>query len=206
MSLSQENMIDLMAYADGELEGTDLARVEALLEKNEEARDVVASLQEGAVSSWLVRSQEERAVDSGADGIAAAVMAKVATPNVVSLDDARAKRSMRVRVIAAGVAVAALAAGVMLYARADRAGDAPLAKLPPVETGAPAPLVIPPAPSQEEKGIAVAEQPASGVEVNGVESPSNEVSVFYLPAAKGLKPEIGAASVVIWIGDDKGQN
>ena len=42
--LSHEAMMDLMAYADGELEGEALARIEALLQSNEAARNIVSAM------------------------------------------------------------------------------------------------------------------------------------------------------------------
>jgi len=53
MSLSRETMLALMAYADGELEGKERARVDALLAKSEEARRVVQAMCGGAVGAWL---------------------------------------------------------------------------------------------------------------------------------------------------------
>jgi hypothetical protein len=44
----------------------------------------------------------------------------------------------------------------------------------------------------------------SGVDVEQVESPSHQVSVFYLPAVSAAAANSNASSVVVWIGDDKG--
>jgi hypothetical protein len=41
----------------------------------------------------------------------------------------------------------------------------------------------------------------SGVDVESVESPAHEVSVFYVPATASANPN--ASSVVVWIGEDE---
>jgi anti-sigma factor RsiW len=199
MSLSQEIMLDLMAYADGELEGPDAERVEKLLRENDEARRLVAELGAPAVAAWLRTSQEEMAASKGADKIADAVMAKIAAPAPVSSLSAR-----RARIGAAAAAALALAAGIAMYVAGEEnqapGGGAPTVATvnppPPVETATPAPA---PAPSPSQQ-LAQAE-PITGVEVDGVESPASDVSVFYLSSPQSSDM---ASSVVIWLGDTPG--
>jgi len=78
MSLSHETLLELMSLADGELEGPDKERVERLLESDDEARRVVASLRGDEVGVWLAETMDRRAGASGADGVADAVMASIA--------------------------------------------------------------------------------------------------------------------------------
>ena len=45
MSLSDQQMMDVMAYADGELEGADLERITALVEADAEAKELLKGFQ-----------------------------------------------------------------------------------------------------------------------------------------------------------------
>ena len=187
MSLSRQNMLDLMAYADGELPAEDRARVEQLLASSEAARRVVGSFND--LGDWVDEAYEQpSAVLSNA--IATVVMARVKSlPQparagaVVDLASAR-----RTRVVTVVVAAAALAAGVMLYNRDDRTARS--------TDPAPAPPI--PALSSAPRPPKIEVAAAGGVDVEHVESPTHEVSVFYLPAVAAAN----ASSVVVWIGDD----
>jgi hypothetical protein len=132
MSLSRETMLALMAYADGELEGKERDRVDALLTKSEEARRVVGAMRGGAVGVWLAGTAAGAAAGARgahpaahpADGIADAVMARVAHERtVVSLGAAREKRAARVRTAGGIAVIAALAAGIALYVGATASKD-----------------------------------------------------------------------------------
>ena len=188
MSLSRQTMLDLMAYADGELPAEERARVEQLLASSADARRVVGSFND--LGDWVDEAYEQpSAVLSNA--IATVVMARVKSlpqparaPSVV-VDLASARRT---RIVTVVVAAAALAAGVMLYNRDDRTARSP--------DPAPAPPVPALAPASRLPKIEVAA--AGGVDVEHVESPTHEVSVFYLPAVAAAN----ASSVVVWIGDD----
>jgi anti-sigma factor RsiW len=191
MSLSRQTMLELMAYADGELPSADHARIEQLLASNDEARRVVGAI--GELSEWVDEAYEEPSAVLSND-IATVVMARVKslpqTERVAPVVDLASVR--RTRILAVAVAAVALAAGVMLYNRGeprtamgpDRATPPPIATLP----------ATPPAPSAPPIEVAA----AGGVDVEHVESPSHEVSVFYLPAVAAAN----ASSVVVWIGDD----
>jgi anti-sigma factor RsiW len=201
MSLSKEALLELMAYADGELEGEDAQRVEALLATDEEARTFVASL--APVGEWVARAEEEHAVASGADSIASAVMEKIdAGRRPVSLDDARRKR-LRERITWVVAGVVAVAAGVAVYLRSEVPGAAPgpVAVTPPAKAPAPEKATTPNEGHTAVAANTTAPDEEPGVDVDTVESP-NEVSVFYVPAVAAAA-NLNASSVVIWIDETK---
>jgi hypothetical protein len=202
MSLSQEKVLELMALADGELDGEERARAEKLVEESDEARQVVESLRSPAIGAWLGAAMASRADEAGADRIVDAVMQKVEAREeggVVRLADARAKRGSRAQVVVAGAcAVLALAAGIALYVRSvgDNATDhAPVASapMPPVDI-APPPASV----------AAQASTPKQAVEVDEIDSPSRGVSVFEIPAGGATAAaKASPPSVVIWIDDEE---
>jgi hypothetical protein len=193
MTLSHETMLELMQYADGELDGDARARVEALLRTNEEARRVIEAM--GVLGEVVREGIEDRAASSPlADGIAESVMAAIALGGAIGAGAsggaavvplARARRS-RGGVAAAVVTVLALAAGVALFLT----GKAPA----PVATedivmGSAAP-----------RGAVEAETAAdeTGVDLKEVRSIRNKVNVFFTPTA--ATPG-ASTSVVVWIDD-----
>jgi hypothetical protein len=200
MSLSQETLLELMALADGELEGDDRARIEQLVADSDEARRTVEAMRSPAIGDWLREQLEADEHAAAADGIADAVMARLESPveaeggGVVRLADVRARRTSRVQVVfAVATAGLALAAGIALYIRAGHSGtdgQAPVASVgtPSVD------LQLPPVP------------PSQGVEVDEVDSPSRGISVFEIPIAGGAAAAnaAGPSSVVIMIEDDQG--
>src|SRR5690349_1733597 len=74
MSLSQQLMLELMAYADGELDGADRARIEKLLSSNEDARRMISALDN--LGERIDEAYEEPSAVLS-NGIANAVMARV---------------------------------------------------------------------------------------------------------------------------------
>jgi hypothetical protein len=208
MSLPQDTLLELMALADGELEGEAKARAEKLVAESDEARRVVAAMCAPDVGVFLGEALEGRV--GAADGIADAVMARLGAERgqeggVVRLADARgakpASKGPRMQVFAAVGAALALAAGILLYIRSQDmdAGGTPVASVnvPSID------LQPPPAPT------AVAQQaarPSQGVEVDEIDSPSRDVSVFEIPlgAAAAVAGGGSPSSVVIMIDDDKG--
>jgi len=184
VSLSRETMMDLMAFADGELEGEDRARVERLVAENSEARSVVDAMRSPAIGEWLEGEMAERA--AAADGIAGAVMAKLPARGP-------ARGRSPVAVISIGAALA-LAAGVALILRSrgeSSESHAPVAsvELPSVDT-----QVLP---------IVAAQRPTQGVEVDEVDSPSRGISVFEIPVPGAAAANAnGPSSVVIMIEDE----
>ena len=209
MSLSHDQVLQLMAYADDELEGDERAAVEALIATDDDARCVVAAMSGSAVNEWVARVHEERAVAAGADSIADAVMARVASDggssaNVSSLAAMRERRARRMQTGGAIVAIAAIAAGVFFYVGSQpgptHAPGGPLASMAPSEPD----TAQPPAASAEREQVAQAAGTGT-VQVNDIDSPSHDVSVYEVPAAAAAANMNSAASVIIWIGDDSPQ-
>lgn len=193
--LSRDVMMELMAYADGELDEVEAARVERLISKDSDAQRVVESM---GVLGRVVTGLHDASYGGATDGLADAIMAKVAQegaprspsirpPRVVDLRDAREKR---VKVGAAIVAVIALAAGIVLTTR--KANETPMRQAKVGAGASPATGALGTAPPPPQ---AVA---AAGVDLEQVDS-ENDVAVFYLPSSVGAN----ASSVVVWI-DDKG--
>ncbi len=216
-TLSHDVLLELMAYADGELDDDARERIEAFLATSEDARAVVTAMD--PLGEFVRTSADVGA--SAADGIASAVMARIdaddvalandaasarpAETNVISLERARAARAARLRVVGAAAGVAALAAAYFLVARPAQGpsgSDGVVASTTPSaltarasafpETPPPAQLAIV-LPGEGDNG--------TGVEVEHVDAPNNDVSVIYVPAV--ATPDVNASSVVIWINDDK---
>jgi len=76
MSLSREELLQLMAYVDGEVEEGEIPEVLALLAKSDPGRRFVE--QHSAVGEWVRASGEAHAVAARADDIVGAVMVRVA--------------------------------------------------------------------------------------------------------------------------------
>ena len=185
MSLSSENMMKLMAYADGELEGADRAEVESLLASDKDAAAFIEQVA-GLGDFVKVGHDDAHAKAIAAFDVADAVMAKVEAEEkparkVASLADARAKKASQTRVVAGVVAVMALAASVFLLARPD---ETPMGQGKPV------------AQANDDKP---APSDGPGVEVSANESPGQSVSVFYVPSGNEL-----STSVVVWV-DETGE-
>jgi anti-sigma factor RsiW len=214
VSLSSENMLALMAYADGELEGEERAAAEKLLASEPDAARFVEQL--GGLGQLLQLGQEDRSAEVIAKfDVADAVMARTALTTdakpaaeriagVSSLAAARDKRAAGAQgggaglKIGAGIAaVLALAASVFLFAQ-HRTDEAPMAKGPaaaqPTQAAPAEPVVV-----ASSEPVRAATAAGTGVEVSTVNSPSNSVSVFYLPSANEL-----STSVVVWV-DETGE-
>jgi hypothetical protein len=214
MSLSQETMLELMQYADGELEGDARARIEALLQTSDQARGIVEAM--GALGEVVRDGVDARAnASAGGYGIADAVMAAVAGDaaraqdahgGVVPIGNARSARRARTGVTSAVVAALALAAGVFLFvttkAPAPTAKEEPVSSMPASAPLAPAAI----APSAGAAPEEVAKADAPGVDLEEVRSIRNKVNVFFMPAAAsaGAVAPGAAASVVVWIDDRHG--
>jgi hypothetical protein len=192
MSLSRETLIELMALADDELEGTAKERAERLAAQDEEARRVVEQMRGPAIRTWLGGAVSARAAAS--DGIADAVMAEIArgvqpmrraAPRVrAGRGDRWLSRALGPR--AAVVSALAVAAGVALFVVTDR-----MAHVGHNAVGPAAALGSPGGnPALASAGL--------GVEVEEVDS-SSHVSIFEIPAmAKASAP----SSVVVWIDEE----
>jgi uncharacterized membrane protein len=186
MSLSSDNMMKLMAYADGELEGAELEEAQKLLATDPDSVrfvEQIAGLGEIVTRGYDAGAGKTTAKFDVADAVLARLPA-VKDSNVRSLDAARAKRGSSVK-IGAGIAAAlALAASVFLFTQ-HRSDEAPMAS----NNAAVAP---------GNAGVASGSG-GTGVSVSTVDSPGNSVSVFYLPTANEL-----STSVVVWV-DETGE-
>lgn len=205
MSLSEDELISVMAYVDGQLDDDDLPEVEALLARNEEARRLVEEL--GATGDWVRESCRDKAVAAEADKIADAVMAEAESlggGKVITLERVRAKRALnqqRIKEFGALAAVAAVFALIWAWpGGAHEKHDAePVAKGPSFVS----PMPRPPEKTNPDKPVTTPVETSpqlavgsnEGVDIENVESP-HQVSVFYLPVTNK-----NAASVVVWIGE-----
>jgi hypothetical protein len=208
VSLSSENMMKLMAYADGELEGADLEEAQKLLASNPHSVrfvEQIAGLGEVVSQGYDEGAGKTVAKFDVADSVMALTKsapkteASSAPANVSSLAAARAKRGPpadpRFK-IGAGIAAAlALAASFFLFAQ-HRTDEAPMASNN-------TPAVQPAQPAAGSTSVAAVSTSTStsgtGVSVSTVNSPGNAVSVFYLPTANEL-----STSVVVWV-DETGE-
>jgi hypothetical protein len=189
--LSREQMEQLMALADRELEGDERARAERLVGSNADAREVFEEMRSGRLVPWLAELHddgEERAAKG--PSLADSVMAQVSelaprAAQVSSLDDARARRTSRI--VAVAFATVALAAGVTLVLQSGGGG------------GGPGPVASVPSTVASLGASALASM--TSVEVTDIDVPSHGVSVFEIPVA-GAAPSKTASSVVVWIEDE----
>lgn len=178
MSLSSERMLKLMAYADGELQGSERLEVETWLASDVDAvrfANELAGLGE-LVKTGHGASPAAKAIAGFniADSVMAAVAKQEKQAPVISLE---ARRRQKI-----GVAVAAalaLAASVFVMTRSKE--EVPMARAP-----------VAPAPA-----VAAAEP---GVDVDVDESEGESVRVFYL--ANESSP---TTSVVVWVDEPGGK-
>jgi anti-sigma factor RsiW len=205
-TLSRETMLDLMQYADGELDGDARARVEELLATSAEARGVVEAM--GTLGDIVRHGVEERAsASAAADAIADSVMAGIAreapaqvarehAPRAQVVPLARPARLSRPVVASAVISVLALAAGVVLFVRSE--GSSRSAKGYYAAAAAPSDEAED-APSDGPEALAQTEP--LGVDLEEVRSIRNKVDVFFVPSEKSV-----GASVVVWIDDRHGEH
>ena len=207
MTLPRATMMELMAYADGELDDDTRARVEELLATNAEARGVAEAL--GALGEDVREAVLGRVIPR-ADGIADAVMKRLGGHGPVDADMGKrdgpvgrtggahslpagasvaqvlpigTARQVRVAIAAAAVSALALAAGYAFVVRS--AVD---------KLGAPAPAPLASAEAPDGTG--------QGVEVEQLDSPDRSVSMMYLPAVAAAA-NANASTVVVWITDEQ---
>jgi negative regulator of sigma E activity len=196
VSFPRDVLLELMAYADGELDDDERARIEALLAENDEARAVVDAVH--PLGDFVRASANAHAPSDMASAVMTRIDADSANAsqpttrerNVVDLDRTRARKSARTRAMSVVAAITAVAAGYAVLAR-----PAP----PAAEKSVTASIAVKGA---ERPGSPEAVADGRGVEVEHVDAPNNDVSVIYVPAV--ASPDVNASSVVIWINDDKG--
>jgi len=191
MSLTSDNMLKLMAYADGELEGAELEEAQKLLANDPDSVRFVEQI--AGLGEIVAQGHQAAAGKTVAKfDIADSVMASLGKESgkVTSIGAARAKKTGSNNVkVGAGIAAAlALAASFFLFTQ-HRSDEAPMASN--------APAVVQTNPTQSV--AAVSTTGGSGVSVSAVDSPGSTVSVFYLPTANEL-----STSVVVWV-DETGE-
>ena len=204
MSLGEEAMLDLMAYADGELDGEARERIEALVAKDPEAARMLEELR--TLSACIQVSEKQRRVPKSVDHIVDSVMENLPRRPEPAVFEPKVVRMKRAVAAGAVSAALALAAGWFMFFRGPQ-------HLPEHSPGASGDNVVAVAPSEKppeenSSGAAPPEDPAEeetaenagdeggGVDLEQVES-DNEVSIFYVPAVAAAH----ASSVVVWIGE-----
>ena len=196
MSLTSDDMLKLMAYADGELEGPELEEAQKLLATDPDSVrfvEQIAGLGDIVSRGYGAAAGKTVAAFDVADSVMA--LTKKGNDNVTSLAAARSKANQGRNglKIGAGIAAAlALAASFFLFAQ-HRSDEAPMAG-----NSTPAVQAVQPG-STSATVAAVSTTGGSGVTVSTVNSPGNAVSVFYLPTANEL-----STSVVVWV-DETGE-
>lgn len=202
MSLSSENMMKLMAYADGELEGDEAKEAEKLLASDPDSVRFVENIANlgniVAMGAIMAESRSGKAIAKFdvADKVMDAVKLEVKTEpaRVVSISRAREKtqkKSGNGLKIGGGIAaVLALAASVFVFTQ-HRNEETPMAK---------APVAAPGSLESRQSPDLSAETVGAGVDVHTLNSPGNSVSVFYLPNTANEM----ASSLVVWV-DETGE-
>jgi anti-sigma factor RsiW len=175
--LSQDQVLEIMAWVDGELDGEDAARVEAFVASNDEAKELVRSFD--ALGDFVRSSSHQTTVDS-LEGLVDSVMEKTKPSG---LERARLKRAQKGRVVLMAATLTALAAGVLVYARTQPV-ELPSSHLQPSATPAAAVAMV------------------EGVQVEQLDTQDNGVSVFYVPADDTKSPN----TTVVWIDDGASAN
>jgi len=185
MIRADERAMKLMAYADGELEGEELAEVEKWLAEDAESTLFANDLAE--LGDLLKIGHPKRDFD-----IADAVMAKISLEEQNPAEKAAAKVvPLKPRVVAPKkrntvgwvVAGLALAASVFFVTRSKHEDEAPMARTT-------SPLVQP-----------VQNAAASVKGSVDVESAGNSVSVIYVPDEKN----VGSTTTVVWVEESGGK-
>lgn len=201
MSLSREAMLDVMAYVDGELDGDALDRTESLLASDEDAARLALELR--TLGDCVRVIQTDRAASKNPDEIADDVMKaldkKVAV--VVPLE-VRRRNAIIVGSISTAFAIAAAWFLLMHNGTGIPIPGAPEAHAVAQASAQPT-TPVPDIPTQvvDPEKMAAEAYLQSGVDVESVDSPKHEVSVFYVPGTASANPN--ASSVVVWIGEDE---
>jgi hypothetical protein len=205
VSLSKDELLNLMAYADGEVEGSTLSEVEALVARNDDAKRFLE--QQGALRQWAVDSRGWNASAGGADGIANTVMARIAEMGgvtVIALERERAKRERnRRRFVPFGALAAVAATFALLYfwsrGASDRPASVAVQERKTVDFASAPAAASPALPSAAAvASIDPSEEPV--IDIQAVESPQHQFSIFYVPGSTGANAY--ASSVVVWIGEE----
>jgi hypothetical protein len=175
-NLTEQQMLDVMSFADGELEGEERERVAKMIDENADAKEMLASLH--AIGDSVRSSFDVPKIDLG-DRVMRSIL-----PN--DLDKARIKRTARTRMVVVSTSIVAIAAAVMFYVRDQQTQTTGQNKPAPTDTQ-----------------TVLASSSPTGVEVDFVDTPT-PVSLFYVPAEKTTSGAEGKttetpASVVVWV-------
>ena len=193
MSLSREQMIELMALADGELEGEEKDRAEALVRSSEEARRVLESFTSPARADALREAMDVREAGASAAHIAEGVMQSLGVREGAPPSKGVRRvqgASRRLRVVLGSSGVIALAAGIALYVHGvpatspggtlegARAGAAPREALPtgPASDSA-EPAIAPTTDGATANGEA--EGPTAAIEVIAIYATHSDAGVWH---------------------------
>ncbi len=211
-----EGDLELMLYADGELDEARAAEVAARVAKSPELQNKLAALRLGGAMVAKLADAGAGPAGSIADDVMRAIALEAGGAKVISLDEQRVARSKAgvdkapigaapatspandnsrsPLVILTAIAVA-VAAAFFLWGRSsppDPVAGSSTTGGPAMTTTAPAPK----APSPEPTMVADRE-PEPGVEVTSVDFGSRVGSVFYVEGQ-----EKGATTTVVWLSDD----
>ncbi|MFO0740480.1 MAG: hypothetical protein U0270_31575 [Labilithrix sp.] len=179
---ADERAMKLMAYADGELEGEELAQVEKWLEEDAEAILFANDIAE--LGDLLKAGHAPLAFDI-AEEVMAKISAEAETPpaKVIPLKPRTVAPAGKRNTVGWVVAGLALAASVFLVTRGKHEEEAPLARTT-------SPLVQP--------------APNAAAAVHGsvdVENPGSSVSVIYVPD----ETNVGNTTTVVWVDESGGK-
>jgi hypothetical protein len=201
MTLQRDELLDLMALADGEADEATVARARALLTRQPDAAAVLDAF--GSLGK-LVRDAEAERAPPAADAIADAVLASI-QKGPIPIESARLRRLRSVG--ASTVVLASAAAAVFFAVRAsgptDERASAPAGGAVSVPTGALASAGENAEPNAAASSATAELAPAAmgvGVDVDNVDAPDNAVSLFFVPSMLGA--QVNAQSVVVWISDE----
>lgn len=190
-----------MLYVDGELDPARQTDVQSRIDRDPTARNKVAALR---LAGELVR---EREIDLGiADGIADAVMAKIAAGDLPAADkvapiarqpQAQPANDNSRRIFYLAAAAVAAAAAFMIWGKTDT-GPTVTPRPVAVETAPGPALPSPASAARGDDGPSPDGDLDTGVEVAAVDFGARQGSIFYVPS--------GAAeahtTTVVWLADD----
>ena len=213
MSNTKPTDLELMLYADGELDGDRIAAVEAFLARDASAQKKLRALD---VAASAVRERADE-IASSADGIADLVMASLASeakgetaneaPVLTKRSDAPKARAANdnARGIWAIVAIAvAAAAAFALWTRGSTPDVATSPTARRVSQHAASGVAKAPkaGDSGSKAGASAREAPSvdaqPGVEVSAVDFGAHVGALFYVPTG----PEASEMTTVVWLSDD----
>lgn len=227
MSLPRETMMELMALADGELDGDAKAHAELLASVNPEARRFVLSIEHDEVGAFLASAFAERAGACQVDTIAETVLARIRSLANRGADGALIE-GLRERPLLADGAVSLCPrpdepdgreAGARLWKFSPRRRTAAVCGALALAAGlafyaGQRPRTDETSPEATNLDLALSatsttlagQASMQGVEVDEIDSPVHDISVFEITgsaAAAAANPS-RPSSVVIWVEEEPG--